>query len=361
MATQLQSIPCVLMRGGTSKGPYFLSHDLPADREQIARILLSVMGSPDSRQIDGIGGADTLTSKVAIVGPSTHPEAQVDYLFAQVSIDKAFVDFAPSCGNMLSGVGPFAIESGLVSAQDGTTTVSIHNVNTGALIDAVVQTEQGKVIYSGDTSIDGVPGTAAPIICRYRNIAGSKTGALLPTGNAIDIIDGIEMTLIDVAMPMMMLRAKDFALTGNESYSEINQQKDLFRQVESLRIKAGALMGLGDVSALVIPKVALLSEPHAGGSITSRYLTPHTCHAAHAVTGGLCVASCCRLKGSIAHSLASIQDSDPVTITIEHPSGHLDIELSTREEAAQLNVLYGGVIRTARKIFQGDVFYQNKD
>ena len=344
------------MRGGTSKGPYFLASDLPSDRDAIAKILLAVMGSPDVQQIDGIGGATTLTSKVAIVGASSHPDAQVDYLFAQVSIDKAFVDFGPSCGNILSGVGPFAIEQGLVAAEDERTTVKIHNVNTGALIDAVVQTENNQVIYTGDAAIDGVPGTAAPILCRYKNIAGSKTGALLPTGNMIDNIDGIDTTLIDVSTPMMMLRAGDLGISGQESKAEIDANTALFSRVESLRLEAGKLMGLGDVSNSVLPKISLLSAPQSGGSITSRYLTPHNCHAAHAVTGGLCVASCSVLKGSVADGLAEVLYSGDENVTIEHPSGRFVVELSTSDQAAKMQVNYGGVIRTARKLFRGEVY-----
>jgi len=356
MSSRLKAIPCVLMRGGTSKGPYFLGQDLPADREAIGSVLLAVMGSPDLQQIDGIGGATTLTSKVAIVSPSHHPDAQVDYLFAQVSINQAFVDFGPSCGNILSGVGPFAIEQGLVSPEKGTTTVRIHNVNTGALIDAVVQTENGEVTYTGDTAIDGVPGTAAPILCRYKNIAGSKTGALLPTGNVIDHIDGIDTTLIDVSTPMMMLRAADLGISGQESKSEIDANQALFERVESLRLEAGKRMGLGDVSGSVLPKVSLLSPPENGGNITSRYLVPHNCHAAHAVTGGLCVASCSVLKDSVADGIARVSYSGTENIAIEHPSGQFNVELSTSGQGTDMQVDYGGVMRTARKLFRGEVY-----
>ncbi|MDJ0832758.1 MAG: 4-oxalomesaconate tautomerase [Gammaproteobacteria bacterium] len=357
MAADLISIPCTLMRGGTSKGPYFLSTDLPADRQQLAAILLAVMGSPDVRQIDGIGGADTLTSKVAIVGPSDRDDVDVEYLFAQVSIDKAVVDFAPSCGNMLAAVGPFAIEQGLVTALPDATTISIHNVNTDALIDAVVRTSAaGDVLYSGDTSIDGVPGTASPIICRYKNIAGSKTSGLLPTGNPSEQINGIDVSLIDVSVPMMMLRAQDVGLTGSESKAEIDANSALFELIESMRLQAGNRMGLGDVSESVVPKVALLSKPRKGGSITSRYLVPDRCHAAHAVTGGMCVASCCQLKGSIADGLADIAYRDQEQIIIEHPSGVLDVEISVSGHDQQMQVEYAAVVRTARKLFQGEVF-----
>ena len=357
MAADLTSIPCTLMRGGTSKGPFFLASDLPTERQQLAEILLAVMGSPDLRQIDGIGGADTLTSKVAIVGPSTRDDADVEYLFAQVAIDKAVVDFAPSCGNMLAAVGPFAIEQGLVDAQTHETTVRIHNVNTDALIDALIKTSaDGDVIYTGDTSIDGVPGTASPIICRYKNIAGSKTAGLLPTGKPREQINGVDVTLIDVSVPMMIVRAADVGLIGTESKAEIDANSGLFDKIESMRLQAGLRMGLGDVAQSVVPKVALLSKPTKGGSVTSRYLVPDRCHAAHAVTGGMCVASCCQLKGSVAEGLVDIAYQDHEDIVVEHPSGILNIEISVSGHDQDMQVGYAGVVRTARKLFRGEVF-----
>jgi 4-oxalomesaconate tautomerase len=352
----LRPIPCTFMRGGTSRGPYFRLQDLPADPAARDRILLAVMGSPDVRQIDGLGGADPLTSKVAMVGPSGQPGCDVDYLFAQVAIDKAIVDTSPSCGNMLAGVGPFAIESGMVAANDGETRVMIYNVNTRSRIEAIVRTPEGTVEYEGEAAIDGVPGTAAPIILNFMDVVGSKTGALLATGKAREEIDGIEVTCIDVAMPMVLMRAKDLDLTGYETRAEIDDRTDLFRRLEPIRLEAGRRMGLGDVSDMVIPKIGLLAPPRAGGSITSRYFTPHRLHAAHAVTGGICVATACALEGSIADGLVDLPPGNPRSIRIEHPSGQIDVRLATSGRGADLQVVSAGVLRTARKLMSGEVF-----
>lgn len=349
-------IACTLMRGGTSRGPYFLRSDLPGDETLRDGVLLAAMGSPDHRQIDGIGGATTLTSKVAMVSPSDQPGVDVDYLFAQVSVDKALVDTAPSCGNMLAGVGPFAIEQGLVRAQDGETTVQIYNVNTRSLIEAVIQTPGGEVSYEGDAAIDGVPGTAAPIRLRFRSIAGSKTKGLLPTGKPIDVIDGVEVTCMDVAMPMVLMRASDMDKTGYETKAELDADKDLFKRMEAIRRKAGALMGLGDVADKVIPKIGLLARPRSGGAITSRYFVPHDCHAAHAVTGGICVATCAVMRGTVADGLSAAEEKSPQIIVIEHPMGQIEVELAVTGFDAGLDVEYGGTMRTARKLFSGQVF-----
>ncbi len=355
MADQV-GIPCTLMRGGTSRGPYFLRSDLPSDAALRDKVLLAAMGSPDQRQIDGIGGATTLTSKVAMVSPSQQPGADVDYLFAQVSVDKAIVDTAPSCGNMLAGVGPFAIEQGLVPAQDGETTVQIYNVNTKSLIEAVIQTPGGEVTYEGDAAIDGVPGTAAPIKLRFRSIAGSKTGKLLPTGNRIDVIDGVEVTCMDVAMPMVLMRASDLGKTGYETKAELDADKDLFARMEPIRREASKLMGLGDVADKVIPKIGLLAAPRAAGAITSRYFVPHDCHAAHAVTGAICVATCAVMRGTVADGLSKVRRQSPDVIVIEHPMGQIEVELAVTGFDADLDVEYGGTLRTARKLFVGQVF-----
>ncbi|MGQ7792602.1 4-oxalomesaconate tautomerase [Faunimonas sp. B44] len=350
------AIPCMIFRGGTSKGPYFRSSDLPQDAETRDRVLLAAMGSPDARQIDGIGGADTLTSKVAIVGPSERPDADVDYLFAQVSVDKPIVDVAPSCGNILSGVGPFAIETGMVKAEDGETRVVIYNVNTKSRIEAVVQTPGGMVRYDGDARIDGVPGTAAPIRLNFMDIVGSKTGSLLATGNATDVIDGTEVTLIDVSVPMMMVRAADLGKTGYESPAELDGDRAFFARLEALRREAGRMMGLGDVADMVVPKAAILAAPKAGGAIAARYFVPHKAHAAMAVTGGLCIASCAVLRGSVADGLANVPPGDDREILIEHPSGVFDVALVTRGEGPNMEVVSGGAIRTARKLMSGEIF-----
>jgi 4-oxalomesaconate tautomerase len=355
MATQI-GIPCMIFRGGTSKGPYFRLSDLPEDIATRDRFLLAAMGSPDPRQIDGLGGADTLTSKVAMVGPSARPDADVDYLFAQISVEKPIVDTDPPCGNMLSGVAPFAIERGMVTVADGETRVVIYNINTKSRVEAIVQTPGRQVRYDGDTRIDGVPGGAAPIRLNFLDIVGSKAGALLPTGNTRDTIDGVEATLIDVAMPMMILRAADMGKTGYESPAELDGDREFFRRLEAIRLQAGKLMGLGNVADKVIPKAAIIATPHAGGAVSARYFVPHKTHAAFAVTGSICVASCAVLKGSVADGIAKPPLGDDREILIEHPAGMIDVALVTRGEGVSMKVISGGAIRTARKIMDGTVF-----
>lgn len=348
-------IPCVLMRGGTSKGPYFLLRNLPADSATRDRVLLSAMGSPDLRQIDGIGGADPLTSKVAMVGPSSRPDAEIDYLFAQVSIERALVDTEPTCGNILSGVGAFAIEAGLVPATDGKTRVMVHNVNTGSLIELEVQTPRGRVEYEGDAAIDGVPGTAAPVLLNFMNVVGSKTGTLLPTGRLREEINGVEVTCIDVAMPMVIIRANDLGKTGHESKAELDKDTELFQRMESIRRAAASRMGLGDVSKKVVPKLGLLSEPAAGGTITSRYFVPHKTHAAHAVSGAVCVAACAVIEGTVADGLGRVSRQPKQTISIEHPSGTIDVVLEVRGHGPETDVVRAGTIRTCRRLFEGNL------
>jgi len=352
----LRPIPCVLMRGGSSKGPFFRLTDLPADAEARARVLLAVMGSPDARQIDGLGGADPLTSKVAIVTPSARPGIDVDYHFAQVSIDHDFVDTGPSCGNMLAGVGPFAIERGMVAATGSLTRVRIHDANTGSMVVATVPTEAGEVVYTGETEIAGVPGTAAPIRLDFVDIEGCRTGSLLPTGQAREEIDGVEVTLIDVAVPMMIARAESLGKTGGESPAELDADHSFLSRLEALRREAGRRMGLGDVAGRVLPKVALLAPPAEGGHVRARYFVPHRAHAAMAVTGAFCIASCAALEGSVSEGVAVRPPGDDREIRIEHPAGIFAVHLSTRGHGTSLRVQGGGVIRTARKIMSGDVF-----
>ena len=353
--SDLAGIRCTFMRGGTSRGPYFEAGDLPADIAARDRVLLAAMGSPDLRQIDGLGGADTTTSKVAIVSKSTRPGVDIDYLFAQVDIGKPIVDTSPSCGNMLAGVAPFAIERGLVAARDGETRVMVFNVNTEARIEAIVQTPGRTVRYTGDARIDGVPGTASPIVLNFMDVVGSLTGKMLPTGNVRDTIQGVEITCIDVAMPMILFRARDLGLTGTEGKAGFDGNKTLMARIESIRREAGQRMGLGDVADKVVPKVGVLSEPRAAeGTITSRYLTPKALHAAHAVTGGVCVSTACALEGSIAHELARADKANPRTIWIEHPSGLMDVRLTTEGKGADMTVV-AGTLRTARPIMRGEV------
>lgn len=348
------AIPCLFMRGGTSRGPYFLASDLPADTAARDRVLLAVMGSPDPRQIDGLGGATVTTSKVAIVSKSTREGCDVDYLFAQVDIAKALVDTNPSCGNILAGVGPFAVERGLVAAQDGETRVMIFNVNTEARIEAIVQTPGRRVEYEGDAKIDGVPGSAAPVMLNFMDVVGSLTGAMLPTGQTRDVIDGVEVSCVDVAMPMIMMRAADLGLDGTEGKEAFEGSPERMARIEAIRRKAGAMMGLGDVADKVVPKVGVLSAPRKGGTITSRYLTPHALHQAHAVTGGVCVASACALPGTIAHELATPDDANPRTIWIEHPAGMIDVALTVKGSGPSMEVV-AGTLRTARLLMRGEV------
>ena len=352
----LRAIPCTIMRGGTSRGPYFLAKDLPSEIVERDRVLLSLMGSPDTRQIDGIGGADTLTSKVAIISKSDKPGVDVDYLFAQVNIAKPVVDTEPSCGNMLAGVGPFAIEAGLVPASGDETSVMIYNVNTQSRIEAVVQTPGGDVAYDGTARIDGVPGTSAPIILNFMDVVGSKTGALFPTGKRIDCIDGLDVTCADVAMPMMLVRAADVGISGHETGEELKANDDVLARLEPVRLIAGEMMGLGDVREKVIPKIGVLASPRHNGDIASRYYTPWSVHAAHAVTGAACVASASVVEGTLAHGLAAASNANPRDFVIEHPSGQISVRLKTRGSGMELDVVRAGILRTARMIMRGEVF-----
>lgn len=352
----LIAIPCTLMRGGTSRGPYFRLSEVPEDRRVLERFLLAVMGSPDKRQIDGLGGADWLTSKTAMVGPSSRAGADVDYLFGQVHIDKASVDFRPNCGNLTSAVGPFAIEMGMIRAVDPETTVQIYNVNTGALIEAVIQTPGGEVNYEGDTAIDGVPGTAAPIVLFFSDLVGTRTGKLLPTGNAIDVIEDVEVSCVDAGIPMIIVRAEQMGKTGYKSPDEINSDAGFFERLERIRVAASHRMGLGDPSGSVIPKFCIISRARKGGTINARYMVPHKCHATFPLVGSQCLAAAIVRQGTVAEGIADATGAKRQTIAIEHPVGQLDtiIEYSGSREAPDINRI--GFVRTARKLMQGQVF-----
>lgn len=354
MTGRVSRIPCVIMRGGTSRGPYFKAADLPADTAERDRVLLSIMGSPHPMQVDGIGGGKPQTSKVAIVGPSARDDADVDFLFAQVSVDEAIVDTKPNCGNMLSGVGPFAIEIGMVPAGDPETVVRVFNVNTGAMVEQTIQTPGGEVTYEGDQAIDGVPGTAAPIRMAFANTEGAVTGALFASGLRREEIDGIEVTLIDNAMPMMLLRAEAVGLRGDETPDEIDANTEMLARVESLRLEAGRRMGLGDVSKLVTPKVGLLSPARHGGTITSRYLVPHSCHRSHAATGAICLATACCLEGTVAADVIGGAIGRSGTVIIEHPAGRIDVGVTLAADGqGGMRVARTEILRTARRIFEG--------
>ena len=345
-------IPCVLMRGGTSRGPYLLASDLPTDPRQRDAVLLRIMGSPHPLQVDGIGGANTLTSKVAIVSRSSEPGADVDYLFAQVSVNEALVDTKPNCGNMLSGVGPFAIEAGLVRAGERETMVRIFNVNTRTLIEAVIQTPGGRVEYEGDTRIDGVAEAAAPIKLTFLDAMGAVTGNLLPTGRVLDVIDGVEVSCIDMAMPVMIIAAEALGKTGKETPAELDADRELFARVEAIRLKAGRLMGMGDVSKLVVPKPVLASRPSAPGGIASRYFTPHACHRSHAATGALAVGTAAALAGSVASRFVEPTGYAGGPLRIEHPAGAIPVDL---EITGAGEIGRASLVRTARRIFEGNV------
>ncbi len=342
-------IPCVLMRGGTSRGPFFLATDLPSDVAERDQLLISALGAGHELQIDGIGGGSPLTSKVAVVGPSTRPDADVDYLFAQVKVAECAVDTSPNCGNMLSAVAPFAIEQGLVRARHGQTTVRIYNVNTGKLIAATVQTPEGAVTYEGATIIDGVPGGAAPIHLTFIDAAGSKTGHLLPTGGTIDVVENVPVTCIDAATPLVIIRADDLGKTGLEQPSELDADRPFMTRLEAVRRTAAIRMGLPP--DLVIPKPVLIAPAVHGGTICARYFMPHACHRAFAVTGAVALATACAIPGSVARALVGKEPSG--TVKIEHPSGQLELELFWAEGAEAPTV---SVVRTARRIFEGAVF-----
>ena len=351
----LKSIPSLMMRGGTSRGLYFRGEDLPQDRDAIGRILLSAMGSYNETQIDGVGGATPLTSKVAVVSPSKEDGVDVDYLFAQVGFLEPIVDFGPTCGNILSGIGPYAIEQNIVNAEEGETTVRIRLVNTGALVDAVIQTPGKQVNYEGDVAIDGVPGTAAPIILNFVEATGSKTGALFPTGQRKEEIEGVDVSLVDATMPVMILKAEDAGVTGYESAAELDANKEFFAFVENLRMEAGRRMGLGDVSKSVIPKIMVVAPPRHGGVITSRYLVPMKTHTAHAVTGAITLACCVRVSGTITEGIADKSSIVDDGMEIEHPSGTIGVALKLHESGNQIGVESAGIVRTARLLFSGDV------
>ena len=346
-----RGIPCLWMRGGTSKGVYFLASDLPADPAARDALLLRIMGSPDPRQIDGIGGADPLTSKVAVLAPPSRPDADVDYLFLQVFVDQALVSGAQGCGNILAGVGPAAIERGLVAAQGEVTPVRIHMLNTAEVAVAQVRTPGGRVSYQGDAAIDGVPGSAAPVPLMFQNIAGSICGSLLPSGKAVDVIDGVECTLIDNGMPCVILRAADLGLTGQESREALDADTALKARIEAIRLQAGPLMNLGDVAEKSVPKMTLVSAASKGGAISTRSFIPHRCHASIGVFAAVSVATACTLQGSPAAALARIPADG--RFGIEHPSGAAEVLI---EQDAAGNVIGAGTLRTARKLMDGLVF-----
>ncbi|KWX23833.1 hypothetical protein AFM11_13820 [Mycolicibacterium wolinskyi] len=340
-------VKCMLMRGGTSKGTYFLADDLPRDPGERDDLLLRIMGSPDPRQIDGVGGGHPLTSKVAVVSRNG---AGVDYLFLQVSVDQALVSDRQNCGNLLAGVGPFAIERGLVAATDGQTAVPIRMTNTGGRAIAHVPTPAGVVEYAGTTSIDGVPGTAAAIVLDFEDTAGSSCGALLPTGQVQDVIAEVPVTCVDNGMPTVVLRAADLGVRGDESPTELESDQRLRELLERVRLEAGKRMNLGDVSDLTVPKLTIVSPPRSGGVIATRTFIPHRVHASIGVLGAASVAVAAALPDSVAAGIAD--PSGGPRMRIEHPTGALEVEVELDGERVRRTA----IVRTARKLFDGTVF-----
>ncbi len=354
----MKRIPCVLMRGGTSRGPMFLAEDLPTDPAERDRVLLGVMGSAPFRRVNGLAGMDPVTSKLAIVSRSSRPDADVDYLFAQADLESDRLDTSANCGNILSAVGPFAIDRGLFEASPGETCVRIHNINTGTIVHAVIKTPGGRVEYDGDTSIDGVPGTGAPISINFIDSVGSKTGRLFPTGSPVDLVDGIEVTCLDVAVPMVLIEARRLGKTGAEPPKELEQDREFMARLERIRLEAALKMGLGDRSGSVVPKIALVSRGSTPGVVRSRYFTPKTCHPSHAVTGAICVGTAAMIAGtSVAKTIGREVTGDRGVVVIEHPSGSLqtDIELAYNGSKGEYLVPRAALIRTAAPIFEGFV------
>lgn len=356
MTNSQTQIRASLMRGGTSKGLYFVASDLPSEPAVRDAVLLAAMGSPDVREIDGVGGGHPLTSKVAVVSKSERPGIDVDYLFLQVWPDRAEVSDQQNCGNILAGVGPFAIETGLVEAQNGVTPVAIYMVNTDSKATAFVETPGGIVNYQGEARIDGVPGSHAPIMINFEDVAGSSCGALLPTGNAVDVVEGVEVTMIDNGMPVVCLDASDFGVTGTETPAELEANTELKARVEAVRLAAGKLMNLGDVSNATVPKMSLLSPARNGGLVGTRTFIPHRVHESIGVLGAVSVATACMLPGSVANQIAGLTELSPsLEVEVEHPTGFFTVSMEVDTSTATPTVTKSALLRTARMLMRGEV------
>ncbi len=358
LMSDLVGIPAIFVRGGTSSGPYWNAKDLPCDPEMRDKILLAAMGTTDGTgaeidesQLSGIGGGTPVTSKTAILSKSDKPGVDVDYLFAQVSFEREYVDTAPSCGNMLSAVGYAALEMGLVEPWEDETRIIIRNLNTGSLIETVVATPGKSCSYLGETKIDGVVGRSAPVLMNFMDVIGSKTGTMFPAGGRQQQINGLNVTLIDVAVPMVLFKANELGLNGVESEDELDDPQ-LIERMENVRLIAAEKMGLGDVRGSVVPKMAIISKPRQNGTVTSRYFVPQNCHPTHAVTGAICVATAVAEPGTIVNEIVQAQPQASQKVIIEHPAGTIDINLSYQSN----RLTKAGVIRTVRKIMQGLVF-----
>jgi len=346
-------IPCIVMRGGTSRGLYFHARDLPQDPALRDAVLLAAMGGPDTLQIDGIGGGHPLSNKVAIINTSLHENADVDYLFAQVNARQQSVSTAQNCGNILAGVGPFAIDQGLVGTQTGETRVRVHMSNSDSLCELTVTTPGGVVAYTGQVSLDGVPGTAAPVMCDFLEVAGSTCGTLFPTGQRQDRIEGMEVTCIDNGMPVILVRAESLGLQGDESPQQLNEHTAVRQRIEALRRAAGPRMQLGDVRDATVPKITLISAPREGGLIATRTLIPHLCHQSIGVLGAVTVATACVAPGTVAEGLARVPEGARKLLSVEHPCGALQVRLVLGD--GEFSVLRAGVLRTTRMIFRGEL------
>lgn len=349
------AIPYIFMRGGTSRGPYFRRSDLPEDLETLADVLVAALGAGQAINIDGIGGGTAVTTKVAMLSVSEDDWADIDYFFAQVSVEEKLVDFKPTCGNILSGVAPAAIEMGLFNPQGDETEIRIRAVNTGARVIAKVQTPGGELVYEGDAEIAGVPGQSAPVQLSFMGVVGSATGAFLPTGNLRDTVQGIELTCMDVAMPMVIAQATEFGLTGYESADELDANRDFFDRMEAVRIEAGKLMGMGDVSKSVTPKFGLFAPAKEGGTVAVRYFMPWKTHPTMAVTGAQCMASCALTPGTVADGLLARPEASPAGVVLEHASGKIDVLVDFSNDG-DFNVNSAGLVRTARKLADGHVY-----
>ena len=358
----MNSIPCMLMRGGSSKGLFFLASDLPANSAERDRLLLAAMGSPDLRQIDGMGGGNDLSSKVVIVSPSQRADADVECLFAQVSVARDIVDVLPNSGNMLAGVAPFALQQGLLPTTTPVTKVHIYNRNSGKLVEAVVQSPAGKITYEGSFHLDGVTGTSAPIELNFRDPFGTRTGQFLPTGQAQELIDGIAVSCVDFAIPIVFVKATSVGKSGFESKAELDDDRELLQRLESIRLQAAQRMGLDSIPLDGIPKIALIASPRAGGSICSRYFVPSNCHPVYAGTGALALAGACHTPGTVAEELVELDAVHPERIVIEHPSGQMDCRLviDGHTDAGVPLVSQASFVTSARPLLSGVVFIPSR-
>ncbi len=351
-----RAIPCMVMRGGTSKGLYFLASDLPTDIATRDAVLLAAMGSPDIRQIDGMGGADPLTSKIAVVSPASRPDADIDYLFLQAVVDEARIDPSQNCGNILAGIAAFALLRGLCKAAGETTAVRIHMVNSANIAVATIETPGGHTRFDGTARIDGVPGTSAPVLLDFIDVAGSTCGALLPTGRALDHVLGVDVTCIDNGMPVVLMRAADFGLTGTETPEAMEANAGLRARVEAIRLAVGPMMTLGDVAKKTVPKMCLIAPPVAGGAVVTRNFIPHRVHKTIGVLGAVSVATACVLPGSVADGIAVLPASGPMRLDVEHPSGFFTVDLEVEPQGEGIAVRRSALLRTTRRLMDGFVY-----